>query len=94
MSPRERLLASLSPELVDAIEQLVAEGVAVALQSEQSTGSPWLSLDEAAEYLRVSQRTLERRIARGSVRSSPIGRRRLIHRDDLDALARTATREE
>jgi excisionase family DNA binding protein len=51
-------------------------------------GSPWRSRDEAAAYLGVSVRTLDRMIKRGSVRSEPIGRRRLFHCDDLDALAR------
>jgi hypothetical protein len=39
-------------------------------------------------------RTLERKIRGRRVRSMTIGRRRLLHRDDLDELARTATREE
>jgi excisionase family DNA binding protein len=50
---------------------------------------PWLALDEAAAYMRVSERTLERRIKSGRVRSTTIGRRRLLHRDDLDALAKS-----
>jgi excisionase family DNA binding protein len=32
-------------------------------------------------------RTVGRRVAKGRVRSTTIGRRRLLHRDDLDALA-------
>src|SRR5262249_21742176 len=56
--------------------------------------SPWLAVDEAADYLRVSERTVERRIKRGQLRSTTIGRRRLLHRDDLDALTRAATGED
>jgi excisionase family DNA binding protein len=92
---RDRLLAALSPDLVAAIEELVAERVRGALEANgNGDGSPWLSIDEAAAYLRVSPRTLERRIAKGRVRSTSIGRRRLLHRDDLDELVRAATRKE
>jgi hypothetical protein len=37
---------------------------------------------------------LERKIKCGRLRSTTIGRRRLLHRDDLDALAKAATRED
>ena len=94
LEARGLLLRSLSPELVEAVEQLVAEQVREALDVTPATGTPWLSLDEAAGYLRVSERTLERLIAKGKLRSSTLGRRRLLHRDDLDALARAATGED
>ncbi len=87
-TPRARLARALAPEVVAALVQLVDERVAAASASADG-GSPWLSLDEAAAYLRLSQRTLERRIAKGRVRSTTVGRRRLLHRDDLDALAAT-----
>ena len=94
MTGRERLLAALSPDIVAALEELVDERVRERLegQSKILDSSPWLSIDEAADYLGVSPRTLERRIASGRIRSSEIGRRRLLNRDDLDALA--ATRED
>jgi excisionase family DNA binding protein len=85
-----------SEQLHDVVESFVREIVAdeVARQlkttrggGDSSASSPWLAIDEAAAYLRVSVRTLERRIANGSVRSITLGRRRLLHRDDLDALA-------
>lgn len=52
-----------------------------------STSSPWLNYDQAADYLGVSRRTLERMVAGGRVRSATIGSRVLLHRDDLDAAA-------
>jgi excisionase family DNA binding protein len=94
VTPRDRLLAGLAPELVAAFELLVRELLDEAL-AEQSPRSPnWLSREEAAEYLGVSLRTLERSLARGRVHSTTIGRRRLLHRDDLDAFARAAARED
>jgi excisionase family DNA binding protein len=88
---RELARALLAAVREDA--DLRAELRALLLDEEQNeamgSNSPWLALDEAAAYLRVSERTLERRIAGGRVRSTTIGRRRLLHRDDLDALAKS-----
>lgn len=93
--PRARLETAFAPDVAAAIEQLVADRVREHLEAAASGHpSPWLSLEEAADYLRVSPRTLERRIAKGSLRSTTIGRRRLLLRDDLDELANAAAREE
>ncbi len=95
MTARDRLATALAPELLAALEQLVDERVEQALDEQvpaaNGHGSPWLSVAEAAEYLRTSERTVQRLVKRGRVRSSTIGRRRLLHRDDLD---RAATGEE
>lgn len=94
MTNRDVLLAALSPDLVAGIENLITERVREELEAAgEQCSSPWHSLEEAADYLRVSPRTVERQLARGRLRSQTIGRRRLLHRDDLDALARAATRE-
>ena len=78
---------------VGEYRRLTDERVAAALAEQHAarSGSPWLSIAEAAGYLRVSERKLARLIESGRVRSSTIGRRRLLHRDDLD---RAATGEE
>jgi excisionase family DNA binding protein len=89
----EQLSLPLPHELVEAIAERAAELVLERL-AEREQGSPWLALDEATGYLPLSRRTLERLIAKGRIRSTTIGRRRLLHRDDLDALARAATGEE
>jgi excisionase family DNA binding protein len=78
-------LALLSPDLLDAIEALIAERVAEALAA-QPVGSPWLTLDQAADYSHLSARTLARLVASGELRSACVGRRRIVHRADLDAL--------
>jgi excisionase family DNA binding protein len=94
----DRLLTALDRELARSLlaamredADLRAELRALLLDEEQdeamASNSPWLALDEAATYLRVSERTLERRVKAGRLRSTTIGRRRLLHRDDLDALA-------
>lgn len=77
----------LGPEVVAAIEALVADRIAEALADLTAGTAPdWLTITEAAEYVRVSERTIERRISEGRLDSTEIGRRRLIRRADLDAI--------
>lgn len=83
MNARERLLASLAPDLVDALEQLVEERVSVL---RNVAGPVWLSIAEAADYCSVSQRTIARWLSNKRLRSSTLGRRVLISRNDLDSL--------
>jgi excisionase family DNA binding protein len=71
-------------ELAGRLAPLVLAGIA-----DRDGPSPWLSLADGAAYLGISERTLEREITRGRLHSSTLGRRRLLHRDDLDALARS-----
>src|SRR5580658_653737 len=88
---RARLEAVLAPDVVRTLEELVAETVRAEFAdggaAANAASSPWCSVAESATYLRVSERKLERLIAGGRLRSTTIGRRRLLHRDDLDALA-------
>jgi excisionase family DNA binding protein len=90
------LTLTLSDEQLAEIARQLAPLVRAELEVEASdAGSPWLSIPEAAEYLRLSPRTIERELERGRVRSTTVGRRRLLHRDDLDTFARdTAAGEE
>jgi excisionase family DNA binding protein len=85
-SPVSELRDLLAPALVAEIERLVDERIEATLAAHTENGSadPWLGLAEAAEYARVSRRTLSRLIGRGRVRSTCLGRRRLVHRGDLD----------
>ena len=71
-------------ELVRVVEELRAR-VQELEQGETAPRSPWLSIAEAADYLRTSERTVHRLVNRNRVRSMTIGRRRLLHRHDLDA---------
>jgi excisionase family DNA binding protein len=88
VSELERIFA---PDVAAIIEAEIDRRLQAALAEVDGRdgGSPWLSEAEAADHLRVSKRTVQRMVARGLVRSTTIGRRRLLHRDDLDALAAT-----
>ncbi len=71
-------------ELAREVEELRTR-VQELEQGETPPRSPWLSIAEAADYLRTSERTVHRLVNRNRVRSTTIGRRRLLHRHDLDA---------
>jgi hypothetical protein len=54
-------LRSVAPELADAIERVVDERVRELLADQVTeTPAPWLTIEEASMYLRVSPRTLHR----------------------------------
>jgi excisionase family DNA binding protein len=81
-------LSDLLATIEDAIERVVDARVRELLAELPVTPpSPWLTVSEAADYLRTSERTVQRLVTRHRVCSATIGRRRLLHRDDLDALA-------
>jgi excisionase family DNA binding protein len=84
----------LPAETMDAIAERAAELVLERIGDHNGGSSPWLTIDEAADYLRTSKRTLERAIVDGRLRSETLGRRRILNRDDLDAFARAATGED
>ena len=85
MTARERLLAVLSPEVVAAIEALIDER---AGRTElDDIASPWLTMAEAADYLHISTRTVERRREAGSLRAVYCDRHWLTHREWLDDYA-------
>jgi excisionase family DNA binding protein len=80
------LLKLLSPEaqadLVKLIDERVAEHPLVA--SPASPTSPWLTVAEAAEFLRTTEHAVYKRIKRGQLQAHrPDGSRILLHRDDL-----------
>jgi excisionase family DNA binding protein len=88
------LRSHFAPELVAAIEQLVDERVAAALEERpEGSSSPWLTVPEAADYLRTSERTVQRLLKRRRIRTSAIGRRRLLRREDLDTFMEATTGE-
>ena len=82
------LLTLLSPEAQAQLLSLIDERIAVRVgaTSPQETESPWLTVSEAAKYLRTSPGAVRKRIQRGQLKSyRPEGSRILLRRGDLAA---------
>jgi excisionase family DNA binding protein len=84
-------LKFLSPEaeaaLLKLIDDRISERVAETFRDkpEQQPRSPWLTIPEAAEYLRTTPAAVRKRIARGQLRASrPEGSRILLRREEID----------
>jgi excisionase family DNA binding protein len=81
----------LPPEVLEGLEawlrSVVQDEFAAVLSTQRTEPHKWLNVREAAEYLRVSQRTLERLVASGEIRSANVERRRIIRREWLDEYA-------
>jgi excisionase family DNA binding protein len=78
MNPRERLAAVLAPELLDALEKMVAERVAAELdrvEADHKSGPKWLTLEQAAERLGCSPAAVRMRANRGRLQARRHGRR-------------------
>lgn len=80
------LSLSFPPELVRAI----AAETARLIREDGLAFSPWLTVDEAAEYLRIPKGRMANLAAAGAIRSSRQGKRHTFHRDWLDEYARDA----
>ena len=89
MTARDRLLTSLAPEVVQALEELVAERVRVELAAAATTanGRAWLTLDEAADRLGCTADAIRMRVKRGRLESRRQGRRVYVSRESVDRLA-------
>jgi len=69
--------------LIDQLEPRLVERLSERLKP--TLGSPWLTVKEAADYLRTSEGAIYKRIKRGRLPSyRPEGSPILLHRDDLD----------
>jgi excisionase family DNA binding protein len=88
MTPRDRLLASLAPELVAALEGLIAERVRAELAASAPPwdGRRWLSLKEAGERLGVSSDAVRMRVNRGRLEASRHGRRLYVSAASVERL--------
>ncbi len=82
--------------LVDEVATRVAAELADRIASQAP--SPWMAMEEAIAYTRIPAGTFRKWVAAGRVPSHG-GRRKLFHRDELDAalgytrLLATATRD-
>lgn len=64
------------------------------MQAQKERGIPphdILTLEEAADYLRVHIRTIHRLLARGELHAKKVGRAWRFHREDLEAYVRGNT---
>jgi hypothetical protein len=89
VSPRERLAAVLSPELVEAIEALVAEEVEqrlAVLDVPRRTGPAWLTLEQAGARLGCTPDAVRMRTKRGRLESRRQGRRIYVSAESVDRL--------
>lgn len=76
------------PSDASAAERL-AEFLAAAVARSLASSSPWLTADEAAEYLRCPLSRVRKLTMLGDLRVHRDGRRVLYHRDDLDEFVRS-----
>ena len=79
------LALPVPPELVDAIAERAAELLEERVSTIWDTASPWLYVDEAADYLRCSRQRVYDLKSSGRIVSAQDGKRSLFHRDVLDA---------
>lgn len=80
--PKLSIALEMPPELVEIVAQRAAQIVA---SRDVNTASPWLSVAEAADWLRCHKDRIYDLIASRKLSPRRDGRRVLLHRDDLDA---------
>ena len=86
-SPAERLARVLSPDLVDAIAELVDERVAQALKAASARHGPrWLTVEQAAERLSCSPDAVRMRVKRGRLEHRRQGRRIYVSGESVDRI--------
>ena len=90
LTPRDRLAAVLAPDVLDAIEELVAEQVRAELERRRDTapvsGARWLTLEQAGERLGCSRDAIRMRVKRGRLEYRRQGRRLYVSAENVDTL--------
>jgi hypothetical protein len=77
VTPRDRLAAVLAPDLLDTLDEFVAERVAsemARLDAHRDLAARWLTLEQAAERLGCSAAAVRMRAGRGRLESRHHGR--------------------
>lgn len=90
LSPRDRLAAVLAPDLLDALDELVAGRVAselARLGAAHDGGPRWLTFAQAAERLSCSPAAVRMRASRGRLQTRRQGRRVYVSAASVDELA-------
>jgi len=80
-------VSDLEASLRETLKPLVVDVVRAELDhlpDREPEPSPWLSVREAAAYLRLSEGSVRQMIRRGTLASYKVEGRRLIRRADLD----------
>lgn len=79
MSPRDRLAAVLSPDVLDALRRLSPSALPPSLRARPDpSAARWLTLDQAAERLGCSRNAVRMRCRRGRLETRRQGRRLYI----------------
>lgn len=90
VTARERIAAVLIPDLIDALESLVAERVAAEmarLGAQRDSGPRWLTIAQAAERLSCTPAAVRMRANRGRLQTRRQGRRVYVSAASVDELA-------
>jgi excisionase family DNA binding protein len=80
------LSITLPPAALEAIAQRAAE--ILASQQQAPAASPWLTTDEAADYLRAARQRVFDLTSQRRLKVQKDGSRNLYRREDLDAYLR------
>lgn len=81
LRPGDPLVAALADLLIPVV-RAEAQSAAAAAQS------PWLTVKEAAEYLRCNRNRIDKLTSKGVLQRYREGGRVLLRRDELDAFVR------
>lgn len=79
------LSISVPAELVDAIVERVRAEVLAELQAQPKAPSPYMSIVEAAEYLRCSRQRVDDLLCQRRLTRFKDGSRTLVSRDEVEA---------
>ena len=79
---------TVSPDFIEALAEAVARHLGAS--GAESSPSPWLTTEEAAERLKCGRERVKKLRATGELRFYREGRRCLHHVSDVDALMRKA----
>jgi excisionase family DNA binding protein len=67
-----------------ALQNEIREAIKAAIDEWKPVQSRLLTIKEAAEYLKISERTMKTLLAKGCIRKVPCGRRVMVDLKDLD----------
>jgi len=82
MSLVHALVAELDDRALDQLVELIAPRLA---QRALAEASPWMNVEEAADYVRAGKQRIYDLVHNGKLQPARDGKRLLFHRDVLDA---------